>query len=118
MAHSVGAQFNIRVSLYQMDCGTENPDLEFYIGDNSGFYCFFGVSAMNFGQEEVGGQGFVSAHEELADGVVEQICRLARTTALLVPEDMDTWLVGDTFLCNIYSVYDYENKRFGYATLA
>ncbi|KAL3797717.1 hypothetical protein HJC23_000262 [Cyclotella cryptica] len=132
MAHSVGAQFNIQVSLYQMDCGTEIPDLEFYIGgnsvvipgqdlviqDDSGFYCFFGVSAMNFGQEEVGGQEFVSADEELADGVVEQISRLARTSALPVPEGMDTWLVGDTFLRNIYSVYDYENKRFGYATLA
>jgi len=132
MAHAVGARFNIQVSLYQMDCDTEIPDLEFSIGTNSvvipgedlvikddtGFYCFFSVSAMNFGQEGLEGDAAATVEEKLADGVVEQISRLARTSALPVPEGMDTWLVGDTFLRNIYSVYDYGNKRFGYATLA
>ncbi|KAL7483001.1 hypothetical protein ACHAW6_008644 [Cyclotella cf. meneghiniana] len=133
MARSVGARFNIQVSLYQLDCDVDIPDLEFYIGsssvvipgedlvirDDTGFYCFFGVSAMNFGREGSGGDAAeATVEEKLADGVVEQISRLARTSALPVPKDVDTWLVGDTFLRQIYSVYDYGNKKFGYATLA
>ena len=129
MAKSLGGQFLPQVSLYMIDCEQDVPDLEFVIGgtpvvvpgedliiqDDSGMYCFFTVSAMNFGDESVG--DVATLDEELADSFVDQVARFAGTSELPVPEGLDTWLVGDTFLRKIYSIYDYDNKKFGFATL-
>lgn len=130
MAKSMNAQFVPQVSLYMIDCDNEVPDLEFIIGgkpitvsgedlvlqDDSGEYCFFTVSAINFGEQDL--EEVVTLDEQLAGNVVDQVSKLVGTNALPVPSGMDTWLVGDTFLRQIYSVYDYDNKRFGFATLA
>jgi hypothetical protein len=124
MAASIGGMYFPQVQLYLIDCETDVPDLEFTIGgkaitipgeelmiqDDSGDYCFFTISSMNFGAQESTG--------DLADEVVEQITELAGTSALPVPDGMDTWLLGDSLLRKIYTVWDFDEQKFGFADLA
>jgi hypothetical protein len=124
MAESLGGQYFAQLQLYLIDCNTEIPDLVFTIGgkavtvpgdelmlsDDSGMYCFFTISSMNFGAEESSG--------ELADEVVDQITRLAGVSSLPVPDGLDTWLLGDSLLRKIYTVYDFDEQKFGFADLA
>ena len=124
MAESLGGQYFAQLQLYLIDCNTQIPDLVFTIGgkavtvpgdelmlsDDSGMYCFFTISSMNFGAEESSG--------ELADEVVDQITRLAGVSSLPVPDGLDTWLLGDSLLRKIYTVYDFDEQKFGFADLA
>lgn len=124
MAESLGGMYYPEVQLYMIDCDANVPDLDFMVGgkaitvpgkdlvlqDDSGEFCFFTISSMKFGSHESTG--------ELADEVVEQITQLAGTTGLPVPDGMDTWLLGDTLLRQIYTVWDFDNEKFGFADLA
>lgn len=124
MASSLGGMYYPEVQLYLLDCETEVPDLEFTVGgkaiivpgeelviqDDSGQFCFFTISSMNFGAQESTG--------DLADEVVEQITQLAGTSSLPVPEGVDTWLLGDSLLRKVYTVWDFDEKKFGFADLA
>ena len=127
MAELIGGVFVPQVQLYLVDCDVELPDLEFTIGgkgitipgadlmisDDSGSYCFFTISSMNFGSTE-------STGADLADEIVEQITQLAGSGsgAPSVPEGMDTWLLGDSLLRKIYTVWDFDQEKFGFADLA
>jgi hypothetical protein len=101
-----GAQFNTQEGLYSIPCDTRLPSLEFGIGgrgyrvpgedlvlrDGSGFFCFFGVAIM--GMRVGAGDGPVPFQYV-----------------------GNTWVVGDTFLRQYYTIYDYDNERFGLADL-
>lgn len=130
MAKQIGGQFVPQVRMFMIDCNTQIPDLEFKIGgqpytipgealtikDSSGRYCFLGISIMNFGEENEATQATLA--EELAEDVVEEVNRLVGATAESpIPSGYDVWLVGDTFLRQIYTIFDYGNKRIGYAKL-
>lgn len=124
MANSLGGMYYAQLQLYMVDCETEVPDLEFTVGgkaivvpgndlilsDDSGQYCFFTISSMNFGSQESSG--------ELANEVVEQITNLAGSSSLPVPEGLDTWLLGDSLLRKVYTVWDFDEQKFGFADLA
>jgi cathepsin D len=126
MVDALGGEYFPQLQLYLIDCKTQVPDLTFVVGgkpivipgeelmiaDDSGSYCFFTISSMNFGTMEQGG--------DLGDEVVEQITRLTGAGAgeLPVPDGVDTWLLGDTLLRKVYTVYDFDNEKFGFADLA
>jgi hypothetical protein len=128
MTDALGAQYVPQIGLYTMDCDKTVPDLEFTIGaskvivpgsdliikDDSGLYCFYSIATMNFGVDM---SEATTLDEELADGVIEQMNKFVGESALPVPEGYDTWLVGDTFLRKVYTVYDYGASKFGYAKL-
>jgi hypothetical protein len=124
MANSLGGMYYAQLQLYMIDCETDVPDMEFTVGgkpitipgdelklaDDTGTFCFFTISSMNFGSQESSG--------ELGDEVVEQITKLAGTSSLPVPEGLDTWLLGDSLLRKVYTVWDFDEKKFGFAELA
>lgn len=126
MATSLGGMYFPQLQLYMIDCNTAVPDLEFTIGgksvvlpgnelilqDDTGAYCFFTISSMNFGEQQE------ASTKDLADEVVEQITKLAGTSSLPVPDNMDTWLLGDSLLRKIYTVWDFDEQKFGLADLA
>lgn len=130
MAMQLGGQFVSQVGLYLIPCDAEIPDLEFTVGgkavtiagdqlvvkDDSGKYCFFSVAIMQFGSESKVNTG----GETLEDGVLEEeVQTLAGPLSTPIPYKFqgNTWLVGDTYLRQIYSIWDYENKKFGIADL-
>ena len=116
-------KFNTKLNLYeivQCDDTLKVPDLTFTIGgkpfsvpgnqlvlyDSDSNTCFFSVARMKF---NVAAGAALDAHVDgatlVADGPV--------------PANLkgNTWLVGDTFLRQYYTVYDYDNERFGLAEL-
>jgi hypothetical protein len=128
MGSSLGAQFVPQVNLFMVDCDSDVPDLEFTIGgepytisgsdlivkDDSGEYCFLGVSMMNMmGSEESAALNTETVSEELADEIQQKLAGAGSP----IPYGYDTWLVGDTFLRQTYTIFDYENQRIGYAKL-
>jgi hypothetical protein len=51
---------------------------------------------------------------------LERKLRPAPSASLIASDSMglgSTWLVGDAFLSNVYSVYDLANNRVGFAAL-
>jgi len=122
-----GAAFSAAIGLYSVPCDADIPDLEFVIGgkgyvvpgpdlvlrDDSGLYCFFGVAVMAY------------AGDSAAHAVADDLQRDVGDTATPTPGDgpvplefvANTWLVGDTFLRQHYTLYDYDNKKFGLAEL-
>ena len=131
MAMKLGAQFVPQVSLFMIDCGTTVPDLEFTVGgkavnipgdelvvqDDSGSYCFFTVAIMQF----AGSSDVDTLDEELEESVVHEMRDLAgpmgSTSPIPAEYHGNTWLMGDTFLRKQYTIYDYDNKKFGMADL-
>lgn len=129
IAKAVGAQFVPQVGLFMVGCDTPIPDLEFTVGgkaikitgdkllihDDSGQYCFLGMAIMQFaGSSEIDTLG-----EELEEKVVDEMKNLAGAPVTPVPVQYqgNTWLMGDSFLRQFYSIYDYTNKKFGLADL-
>lgn len=118
-------QFSTKLSLYQISCEADVPDMTFtiagkdytvpaedlVIADESGQYCFFGVARMTYNVQAAGAAA-LDAHVDLPPA--ENLA--ARN---LVPEKFkgNTWLVGDSFLRNYYTIYDYNNEKFGLAAL-
>lgn len=129
MTKALGAMFVPQVGLYTVDCATTIPDLEFTLGaskvtvpasdliikDDSGAYCFFTVSTMNFGAANM--DEVTTLDEELADGVINQMSKFVGQSTMPIPAGYDAWLVGDTFLRKVYTIYDYGKNKFGYAKL-
>jgi len=129
IANSMGAQYVPQVGLFMIDCDTKVPDLEFTIGgqgykitgdqlmvkDDSGEYCFFTVAIMAFaGDSEVD-----TLDADLEEQVVEEMRKIHKEPTSPIPPGFagNTWLVGDTFLRTIYSIYDMDEERFGIAEL-
>ncbi|CAG8778464.1 19445_t:CDS:2, partial [Racocetra fulgida] len=62
-------------------------------------------------------------HEQIPGAVLNNLIFLPRTgtdcISAIVPQEFsstrDVWIVGQTFLKNVYSVYDVENRRVGFA---
>ena len=122
-----GAEFNPMVGLYSVPCSATVPDLEFTIGgqgyavsgedlvvkDDTGSFCFLAVAGMGFfgragGEQALGevGAGVGSSGEDApGDGPIP------------LEFTGNTWLVGDFFLRKYYTIYDYDNQRFGLADL-
>merc|ERR1711982_154992 len=88
------------------------PGPQLKIEDNSGAYCFFSVATMKFGEENMEGAGTMDA--ELEESVVEEMSRLSGGIG---PSGAATWLLGDTFMRQMYNVFDYDNRRYGIAEL-
>jgi len=126
---AVGAQFVPQMGLFMVGCDTPIPDLEFTVGgkaikitgdkllvkDDSGQYCFLGLAIMQFaGSSEIDTLG-----EELEEKVVGEMKNLAGAPVNPVPLQYqgNTWLMGDSYLRQFYSIYDYTNKKFGLADL-
>jgi hypothetical protein len=128
MTQALGAMYVPQVGLYMLNCNTNIPDLEFTIGgnkvvipgsdlmvkDDSGTYCFYSVATMNF---SVDMNEVATLDEELADGVIGQMNSFVGESALPIPDGYDVWLIGDTFLRKVYTIYDYGQNKFGYAKL-
>jgi cathepsin D len=131
MAKSMGAQFVPQIGLFMLpSCQTTPSDLEFTVGgkvvtipgqalvikDDTEKFCFFGIAVMKFAAEEA---EFDTLGEKLEEEVVDQMKDLAGTPVSPVPTAFagNTWLVGDTFLRQIYTIYDFDNKKFGMADL-
>jgi hypothetical protein len=131
LALSLGAQFVPQVGLFMVGCETKLKDLEFTVGgkpvkvpgdtlmikDDSGKYCFLGIAIMQFAAEDAEGMDTLDA--ELEEQVVREMMDVAGQPVSPVPSNLqgNTWLMGDSFLRQVYSVYDYDNKRFGMADL-
>ena len=129
MVQAIGATFVPQVGLYMVDCGSTLPDLEFTIGgnkitvpgsdlvlkDDDGRYCFFTVSTMNFGAADT--SDVATLNVELGDEIIQQMNNFVGESALPIPAGYDAWLIGDTFLRKVYTIYDFGNKKFGYAKL-
>jgi hypothetical protein len=130
MVEKLGGQFVPQVGLFLIPCDATIPDLEFTVGgkavaidgkqlvvkDDSGKYCFFGVAIMNIGEEIK-----VATEDEvlLDERVLGEIQNLVGTSSMPMPSKFHgmTWLLGDTYLRQIYSIWDYENRKFGIADL-
>ena len=139
MAEQMNAQYASQVGLFLIDCETRVPDLEITVGgkvvsipgedlvikDDSGMYCFFSVSIMQYGSVSGGGSaGTNTLDGDLEQEVVEGIKRSivgGRGGGGVEPIPFEytgnTWLMGDSFLRQFYSIYDYENQKFGLADL-
>lgn len=129
IATKFGMQFVPQIGLYLVGCDTEFPDLEFTVGgqaytipgeqlmvkDESGQYCFFTVAKMQFGATS----DVDTLDEELEEKVVDEMKNLAGAPSGPIPANLigNTWLVGDTFLRTVYTIYDYDNKKMGFAKL-
>ncbi|EED90965.1 predicted protein [Thalassiosira pseudonana CCMP1335] len=94
MATSLGGQFLPQVQLFLIDCDTTVPDLEFTIGG----------MAINIPGSEL-------------MSVVDQMNRLVGDPSSPIPAGFSTWLMGDTFLRKVYTIFDYGEQKIGYATL-
>lgn len=130
MAEKLGGQFVSQVGLFLIPCDATIPDLEFTVGgkavtisgdqlvvkDDSGKYCFFGVAIMNIGDDSKVG---MEDEPLLDERIMGEVQNLVGTPSMPIPFKFHgkTWLVGDTFLRQIYSIWDYENKKFGIADL-
>jgi hypothetical protein len=139
MAEQMNAQYAPQVGLFLIDCDTTVPDLEITVGgkvvvipgedlvikDDSGMYCFFSVSIMQYGSASgQGDAGIDTLDGELEEEVVEEMKRSivggrGGGGAEPIPFEYagNTWLMGDSFLRQFYSIYDYENQKFGLADL-
>ncbi|KAL7532135.1 hypothetical protein ACHAWF_004021 [Thalassiosira exigua] len=127
MATSLGAQYVPQVSLFMVNCNTQIPDLEFTIGgqpynvpgnklkimDKTKQFCFFSVAIMMFGGEAS------TQDQMLEEEVAREMLDAPGTPTSPIPPQYSgqTWLIGDNFLRTIYSLYDYDEKRFGIAKL-
>ena len=127
MAKQVGASYAFQVGLFLLpSCETIIPDLEFTVGgkpitipgedlmikDDTGLHCFFTISIMRFGAE---GANILEA--QLEDKVVEGVKARVGVQPIPMEYSGNTWLMGDTYLRQFYSIYDYDNKKFGIADL-
>lgn len=127
MVEKLGGQFVSQVGLFLIPCDATVPDLEFTVGgkavtidgqqlvvkDDSGKYCFFGVAIMNIGEEvKIGNEDELVLEERVLGSLDGRF-------SMPIPSKFHgkTWLVGDTYLRQIYSIWDYENKKFGIADL-
>ena len=118
-----GAAFNFMIGMYSLPCDATVPDLEFTIGgqaypipgkdliikDDDGSGCFLAVANMMF----FGGGARDGAREELATGADDG----DGGGPIPVEFSGNTWLVGDYFLRHYYTIYDYDNEKFGLADL-
>jgi len=131
MAMSLGrAQYVPQLGLFNIDCDATIPDLAFQIGgheynipgsslmiqDDSGQYCFFVVAVMQFAAEE---SGVDTLDSQLEEEVVEEVSSLAGQPTNPIPFEYSgkTWLMGDIFLRQYYTIWDHDNKKFGMAEL-
>jgi len=99
------------------------PGSALTIKDATGKYCFMGVAIMQF----AGSESFNvdTLDEDLEERVVKEINDLAGPIGTGTPQQGpipiqqmgNTWLLGDSFLRQFYSVYDYDNQRFGVCDL-
>lgn len=124
-----GAVLVPAIGLYTFECDSEVPDLEFQLGgtayaipgadltirDDSGEFCFFGVAVMQFaaaGEMETVG-------DEMEAEVVDEIKALTGGYDSPIPYEFsgNTWLMGDVFLRQMYTIFDYGNNQFGLAEL-
>lgn len=131
LAMSLGAQFVPQIGLFMIQCDAKLDDLEFTVGgkkvtvpgetlkikDDSGKYCFLGIAIMQFASEEM--EGMETLDEELEEQVAREMLDVAGKPVLPVPSNMkgNTWLMGDLFLRTQYTIYNYEEKKFGMADL-
>ena len=123
-----GAKYYAQLGLYNIPCESDIPSLQFQIGgeayvvpgdalkikDDSGNYCFFSVAIMKFAADSE----IDTTDEVLEERVVGEIRTIAGVVSP-IPEEFqhNTWLMGDVFLRRQYSIFDYENERFGLAEL-
>jgi len=133
IAMQLGGQFVPQVGLFLVQCGTTIPDLEFTVGgkavaipgesliikDDSGKYCFFGVAIMQFAADST----VDTLDADLEEQVVREMEELAgpgiggKQSPIPMEYAGNTWLMGDTFLRRVLSIYDVKNKKFGMADL-
>ncbi|EJK61722.1 hypothetical protein THAOC_17741, partial [Thalassiosira oceanica] len=127
MVAAIGGRFIPNIGLNLIDCDTTIPDLSLTIGghevkiegsqlkiqDDSKQYCFFTVSTMMFGSAKEEGE---SVEEEMEEEVIDQMSRLVGE-GLPIPAGYDAWLLGDTYMRQVYNVFDFDNKKYGIATL-
>jgi cathepsin D len=136
MARMLDAQYAAQVGLFLIDCGTDVPDLVFAVGgkevsvtgedlvikDDTGRYCFLAVSIMQFGgaydndeADALGGE----LEEEVVEGIKRRSSVGAGSGVEPIPFEYsgNTWLMGDSYLRQFYSVWDYDNQKFGFANL-
>mmetsp|Transcript_20105 Transcript_20105/g.36140 ORF Transcript_20105/g.36140 Transcript_20105/m.36140 type:complete len:271 (+) Transcript_20105:687-1499(+) len=120
-----------QLQLYHIPCETGLPDLEFQMGEKAynipgdelmmvfsqdgKDYCIFSIAVMKF----AGSSEFDTRDEVLDEKMMDEIKNFAGVASSPIPKNFlsNTWLMGDTFLRQQYSIYDYENKRFGLAEL-
>lgn len=124
-----GAQLVPALGLYAFDCDSTVPDLEFQLGgtayvipgaeltirDDSGMYCFFGVAVMRFAAADE----METVGNEMEAEVVDEIKALTGGYESPIPMEFmgNTWLMGDVFLRQMYTIFDYGNNQFGLAEL-
>lgn len=111
-----GGQLDADLGLYVVSCDAaeDAPDLTFTIGgegyvvpkfdlvlyDDSTDTCYFGVAEMEYG------------------GAGAEFAATASDESPIPPEFIgNTWLVGDSFLRQFYTIYDYDGQQFGLADL-
>jgi len=120
-----------QLQLYHIPCETDLPDLEFQMGkkaynitgdelmmvfsQDGEDYCIFSIAVMEF----AGSSEFDTRDEVLDEKMMDEIKNFAGVASSPIPRQFlhNTWLMGDSFLRQQYSIYDYENKRFGLAEL-
>ena len=85
------------------------------VRDDSGMYCFFTIAVMQFG----GSSQVDTLDEDLEETVVDEMKHLADASTSPIPANLagKTWLVGDTFLRTVYTIYDYDGEKMGFAKL-
>merc|ERR1740117_368887 len=117
--------FNVKLNLYEIlkcDDDLEVPDLTLTIGgkpftvpgddlvllDSETNRCFFSVAKMTF---------HVAAEGVALDAHVDPRAEMVADSP--VPHELkgNIWLMGDTFLRQYHTVYDYDNEKFGLAEL-
>ncbi|EJK62055.1 hypothetical protein THAOC_17352 [Thalassiosira oceanica] len=129
MVAAIGGRFIPKIGLNLIDCNTKIPDLSLTIGghevkiegsklmiqDNSKQFCFFTVATMMFGFGSAQEEG-ESVEEEMEEEVIDQMSRLAGE-GLPIPAGYHPWLLGDTYMRQVYNVFDYDNQKYGIAVL-
>ena len=100
------------------------PGSALTIKDQTGQYCFLGIAIMRFAGEA---SNVDTLDADLKEEVVQEINHLTGNNPGTgvsgvigpVPIGMqgNSWLLGDTMLRQFYSIYDYEQKKFGIADL-
>lgn len=128
MANSLKAKWVPKYQLFKLDCDTKIPDLELSIGGQAynipgdrlrlgnGGSCFFSVAIMMmFGADGEGG----TLDEEFKEEVVYEMGSSSKRGVTPIPFELSgmTWLVGDVFLRTVYTIYDYDNEKMGFANL-
>ena len=127
MLDSLGEwQLSTKLDLYQIQCNATVPDLVFTIGgieytvpsddlvitDETGQFCFFAVARMKY--------AMAGARSALDEQLATKLSDLIPGDDGPVPLELkgNTWLVGDSFLRQYYTIYDAQEEKFGLATLA